>query len=517
LRTAAPALAPLPATLRPAGLLLLWLGGCAGAVAAPAAPPAATPDPAAAVAPAVERASAPVRAAPLERARAALRPAAVAADVAFLADDALVGRATPSPGQRIAARYLIARLERLGFEPGTAGDGWLHPFELESKRVDPARTHLTWSRPEAPLRLAPGPGLGVHPFDARSGSWTGAVVFAGEGDDDELEAAAPAGRWVLCVEQRYGRRRSLQREAAERGALGLVLVGRAEGREAPFESWSELSGRIRPGRASERPEDALPCVWLTPEAAALPAGLEPGTLLAGELSVEIGGGGPLELHNVAGLWPGEGPLAHEVIVVSAHYDHMGRDRAGEIMNGADDNASGTAGLLALAEALDARGPLARSVLLLWVSAEELGLYGSRAWCEDPRLPAGLVPVANVNLDMVGRNDPLYVELTPSPEHGRFNPLAAAAIELVAEEGFGPPAFVDRDFERSDQASFAERLSLPVLYLSCGEHDDYHEPTDDAERIDAGKITRVVGVVLRLLERLQAEPLAFPAPAPGTEG
>jgi hypothetical protein len=490
------------------GLLALGLLGCAGSSTGVASA-AAAPTPAAAR-PQAEVVPAP--ATPLERALAALDATAIAADVAFLADDALEGRGTPSPGQRIAARYLVARLERLGLEPGTATDGWWHPFALESKRVEAERTSLRWERDDSALTPEWGTGFGVHPYDARSGSWSGEVVYAGEGDEDELDAAGVEGRWVLCVDQRYGRRRSLQRDALERGALGLVLVGRVEGREAPFDTWVELSGRIRPGRPSGRPEDELPCVWLTPQGAALPAGLQPGAPL-GRLELEIGGGGPLALANIAALWRGTGPLAHEVVVLSAHYDHMGRDRTGEIMNGADDNASGSAALLALAEALVARGPLARSVLLLWVSAEELGLYGSRAWCEDPRLPAGLVPVADVNLDMVGRNDPLYVELTPSPEHERYNPMAAAAIELVAEEGFGAPSFVDRDFNRSDQASFAEVLSIPVLYLSCGEHPDYHEPTDDAELIDPDKIARVVGVIVRLLERLQAEPLAFPGPAP----
>jgi Zn-dependent M28 family amino/carboxypeptidase len=247
-------------------------------------------------------------------------------------------------------------------------------------------------------------------------------------------------------------------------------------------------------------------VWLTPQAAALPEGLAVGAALEGELALEIAGGGTLQLENVAALWRGRGPRSSELVVLSAHYDHLDRDAGGAIHNGADDNASGCAGLLALAEALAAYGPLERSVLLLWVSGEELGLYGSRAWCEAPDLPDGLVPCANINLDMIGRNAPERIELTPSPEHEHANPLARAALELVASEGFEPPVFVDRDFERSDQASFAERLGLPVVYLSAGEHPDYHEPSDDAELVDDEKIARITRVVLRLLDQMQSAPL-----------
>ena len=92
-----------------------------------------------------------------------------------------------------------------------------------------------------------------------------------------------------------------------------------------------------------------------------------------------------------------------------------------------------------------------------------------------------MPYANVNLDMVGRNDAKYLEMTPSPEHEHTNALAQAAIELAPSEGFDPPTYVDRDFERSDQASFAEGLGLPVVYLSAGEHPDYTSPATTSTR------------------------------------
>jgi len=207
------------------------------------------------------------------------------------------------------------------------------------------------------------------------------------------------------------------------------------------------------------------------------------------------------LARITGTTPGAGPL----LVVSAHHDHLGV-RGGEIYNGADDNASGTAGLLALAEALSVHGPLRRSVVIVWLTAEEKGLLGARGWADDVYLPDDGELVCNVNLDMIGRNAPEFLEVTPTFKHPRTNRLGTLAGELAREEGFTDLASADKDFNRSDHYIFATQLRLPVVYLSGGEHDDYHQPSDTADKIDAHKIARVMRVVLRLLEQLQEEEL-----------
>jgi Zn-dependent M28 family amino/carboxypeptidase len=206
----------------------------------------------------------------------------------------------------------------------------------------------------------------------------------------------------------------------------------------------------------------------------------------------------VRVQNVCGYWPGSDPLlAGEVLLASAHYDHVGVEH-GQVYCGADDNASGSAALLALAEALAEHGPLERSVLLLWVSGEELGLLGSRAWARDPWLPGGARVIANVNLDMVGRNAPELLEHTPSAAHPAYNRLAEQALRLAPLEGFSDLRSVDKEYGRSDHAAFAEELGIPVLYLSTGEHEDYHRPSDTADKIDAGKVARMTRLVLRLL-------------------
>ena len=120
-------------------------------------------------------------------------------------------------------------------------------------------------------------------------------------------------------------------------------------------------------------------------------------------------------------------------MVTAHFDHVGVSQ-GRIYPGADDNASGTAGLLGVARALVAYGPLRRSVLLLFVSGEEKGLWGSAVWTQRPVLPPEHGVVANLNVDMIGRTAPDELYITPTREHDAFNGVARAAYDLAALEG-----------------------------------------------------------------------------------
>ena len=212
------------------------------------------------------------------------------------------------------------------------------------------------------------------------------------------------------------------------------------------------------------------------------------------------------MKNVCGFLRGTHPeLSKEVILVSAHYDHLGM-RDGTIFFGADDNASGTTGLLAVAEALAAHGPLERSVLCLWVSAEEKGLWGSDAWARDAWLPDDARPVCNINLDMIGRtaSDELYV--TPSREHKQFNPVAETAYRLAPEEGFAELQSQDEYWRSSDHFSFQRQLDIPVVFLSSGDHPDYHKVTDTADKIDCDKVARTARLVMRMLDRLQGASL-----------
>jgi Zn-dependent M28 family amino/carboxypeptidase len=209
--------------------------------------------------------------------------------------------------------------------------------------------------------------------------------------------------------------------------------------------------------------------------------------------------------NIAGLVRGSDPaVADEVVIVSAHNDHIGILKDGRINHGADDNASGTATLLAAAEIL-ATGPAPRrSVLFLSVSGEEKGLWGSNWWCEHPTVPLERC-IANINIDMVGRNDPDAVGATPSPEHPDYNTMVARAVELGPAAGLhvtwtAPAAGedkVDNYYERSDHYNFAAK-GIPVVFFFSGLHEDYHRPTDTLDKLNRDKLYRMVALVKALV-------------------
>jgi len=147
------------------------------------------------------------------------------------------------------------------------------------------------------------------------------------------------------------------------------------------------------------------------------------------------------------------------------------------------------------------------VLLIWVSGEEKGLWGSRAWSDDPWLPEGCRPVANLNIDMIGRNAPDELYIPPSADHEHHNGIVKLAQGLAPLEGFPTLESADDYYHRSDQAMFA-RLGIPVAFLFAGIHEDYHEPTDTPDKIDCDKIRRVVRTVLRMLDAMQTDTLDF---------
>jgi hypothetical protein len=263
----------------------------------------------------------------------------------------------------------------------------------------------------------------------------------------------------------------------------------------------------------------LPVLWLTRESAlkiapleALESAKDAATRPAIEGTFRatrklVGDNGIVKLEDVCGFWPGSDPvLAKQAIIISAHYDHVGTDSKGVVYNGADDNGSGTSGLLALSEALSAEGPLRRSVMLVWVSGEEKGLFGSQAWTEHPWLPEGCSPVCDINIDMIGRNAPDKLLITPTSARKEYNGLVKLAEANAPLEGFPKLGSCDSYWDRSDHRNFAQNLKIPVTFLFSDVHEDYHQPTDDPDKIDCDKIHRVVRLVLRMVDGLQGDQL-----------
>lgn len=230
--------------------------------------------------------------------------------------------------------------------------------------------------------------------------------------------------------------------------------------------------------------------------------------------------------NVVGLLPGSDPvLREEIIVVGAHYDHLGGgsfgaldpDSTGKVHNGADDNASGVAAIINLAQRM-AADPPARTIVFVAFSGEELGLLGSAWYVRQPAVPLSRT-MAMINFDMVGRlrNDKLIIYGTETAT--QFTPLLDSinksfGFDLkMRGDGYGP----------SDQSAFYA-VKKPVLHFFTDLHEDYHRTTDDWQKINVAGMLKVTDFAAALLRELgdRPTPLTFvdqpsphaQAPAPG---
>jgi len=212
------------------------------------------------------------------------------------------------------------------------------------------------------------------------------------------------------------------------------------------------------------------------------------------------------VRNVVGVLPGSDPArAKEAIVIGAHYDHVGLgghlsmspERTGEIHNGADDNASGTASIIEMARsAMDERSRFPRTLIFIAFAGEERGLLGSAYYASHATFPIENT-IAMLNLDMVGRArggvDISGLDVSPSMETDLKEAAAAAGGGLqIKREGPGAG--------RSDDANFLDRR-IPAINFFTGFHADYHRPTDDWEKIDAPGTKRVATLALELAARL----------------
>lgn len=456
----------------------------------------------------------------------------------FLASDLMKGRDTASPEIRLAGEYLAAHLFAAGAEPmgdhNGHGTSYFQSFPLEVQTPLAEGTGLTLildvrgSRQEVPCKL--GSELILRPRGLVPGEVEAPVVFACYGqvnpqkkidDYDQLDVR---DHYVLVYDgapeetktpAEHPAQRpffsSMQKVAAaqQRGALGLIVIqppGRKTGApQVPFSARN--LGFERPSLTLGSPRATLPVLYLADSvrdllatSLGLTADSKPHALSGGGVRARFRYAArrePQSERNVLGLFPGADPeKKKEVIIFSAHYDHVGVNEKGEIFNGSDDNASGTSSLLEIAEAFGQSPRPARSVAFLWVSGEEKGLLGSHYFADHLTLPEHYKIVADINLDMVSRNDPRKIGITPSPRHTEYNSLIPAAEASCKAEGMEAVFNADEFFFRTDSSSFANK-GVPVIFFFAGIHADYHRPTDDFAKADLEKAARVARSAYRL--------------------
>lgn len=206
--------------------------------------------------------------------------------------------------------------------------------------------------------------------------------------------------------------------------------------------------------------------------------------------------------NVVGIIPGSGESS-DVFVLTAHYDHLGV-RDGRVYNGADDNASGAAALLEIARRL-ASDPLEHTTLIALVDAEEQGSHGARALLADELVPLERI-VLNVNLDMVSRTDGVLwaAGAHHTPELEPILERVAASSPVTLRQGHDRPGAPEGDdwTHSSDHAAFHE-TGIPFVYFGVEDHQDYHRPTDDFERVDPAEYLAAVRTILLAIRALDA--------------
>ncbi len=253
------------------------------------------------------------------------------------------------------------------------------------------------------------------------------------------------------------------------------------------------------GRGAMTPENAKARAWLAAELKRIgltPVGADFVHPFADPRGTPVD---TLRGANVLGMVRGT-RFPDRLIVVSAHYDHVGT-RNGQIYNGADDNASGTAAVLAMAAYFKEHAPLHSLLFALW-DAEESGLAGSRSFVARPPVPLATI-AANVNLDMVSRNDRGELYAAGGFHYPQLRPIVDSLIPLATvtlRQGHDSGGGHNDWTSQSDHAAF-HAVKIPFMYFGVEDHPDYHKPTDDVERIQPGFYLRAVRTIAGFIERL----------------
>lgn len=458
---------------------------------------------------------------PATRVTRALSADAYRAHLEYLSDDLLEGRAPATRGGELAARYIAAQFRRLGLEP--AGDSGSYFHRVPIIALTPAPTvkvtganpetlryrddYVLWAmRNEPQVSLAAPAVFAGYGIVAPEWGWDdyagldvrGKIVFCLVNDPGLHDPAIFRGR-VLTY---YGRWTYKIEEAQRQGAAGLVLIHTTESATYP---WTTVTGSWtgEQVRLEQPPGSLLIAGWMRDSTAGqlfakagmdLPALMrQAGTKGFHGVALPFGLDASVQSEirrsataNVVARLRGRGRLASEAVLLSGHYDHLGVRapvKGDSIYNGAEDNASGTAAVLATAEAFVKSGAeTQRSILFMAVGAEESGLLGSQAYAANPTMPLrNLAAVLNMDvMNLYGRTRDISALGTDQSSLGATFTTAAAAEGLRVTVDSG--SLIQGSFFRSDHFPFA-RAGVPALSLESG-HDFVDRPAGWGEQQQA---------------------------------
>lgn len=430
-----------------------------------------------------------------------LKKQTVEAHMRFLASDELQGRRTGEEGNRVAARYLASHLEAYGVKTIPGADNYLQPVALEE--VMPIQeAQLVWrdqvfKQGENLMMMKGNTGeldtkavfvgygwvdkdKGVNDYDGINVKGKIVVTNIGSPDDN-----SPMGAFTSMSKK--------QEWAKENGAVGMIELF-----QLGKSFWGRATGYFsRPSMRLQEKEGSSDFVygWLLDEENEFGVSAKKGKKNKVQLMNSGMQRSPIASDNVVGMIEGSDPeLKDEYVILTAHYDHVGTGAKGggaysaedSIFNGARDNAFGTVALLSAAQSL-AMQPAKRSVIILAVTAEEVGLLGSSYYAENPLVPLKKT-IFNFNTDGAGYDDVTKVSIIGLGRTGIDEELKMAAKMVDLEVG-DDPAPEQGLFDRSDNVSFAAK-GIPAVNFAPGMSSFseeimkyYHQVADNADSID----------------------------------
>lgn len=463
-------------------------------------------------------------------AAAAVDAARFQANVKYLSSPELRGRGTGTPELEKAARFLAAEFKKAGARPVPGAKDYFQRFNVTTNASLGAKNALKTITPSGERRLKPGEDF--QPFNfSGSARLRGEVVFAGYGitapeyNYDDYAGLDVQGKIVLIVRhepqefletsvfagKNYTRHAQLDNKAVNakmHGARAVLFVNDVPNHTDP-DRLDRFSRNVGPAQtdipfiqvtaAVAEPWLALAKTNLKDWIQAVDHDLKPRSLPLPGLTVELTADVRRETRrvpNVVAYLPGE---TKEHLIVGAHYDHLGMgeqssmapNEAGKAIHpGADDNASGAAGLIELAHYFAGIPNRKRGVVFIAFAAEEIGLLGSAYYAENPLLPLPDA-VTMVNMDMIGRieNNRVFVGGA-----GTGTSLQALLDAVKPAHGLTMDASDQGGYGSSDHMSFYIKR-VPVLFFFSGIHNDYHRPSDTWDKInhqDSAKLLNLIG-------------------------
>jgi hypothetical protein len=478
-------------------------------------------------------------------------------DVKALTTPAMEGRGDGTKGLSRAAKLIEQRYKSLGLQPA-GKNGYFQPFSVITGAKLKGKNSLVVHTASGKTALKLSEDFVPFSFSA-SGMAAGPLVFAGYGatasefgyDDyagldvkdkvvvilryEPLGFAAKSGNNGLTIHSQLITKAI---NARNHGAKAVVLLNGklGDGEEDILTRFGSVSGPENVGICIVHVKNAVAEEWFKAAGTSLagvqskinestkPASFEfPDTL---HVTLDVGvESRRATVNNILAYLPGK---TDEYVILGAHYDHLGRgnfdslapSQIGQIHPGADDNASGTAGVLELARLLvPLKGQLQRGILFMNFAGEELGLLGSAEWVKEPTLPLNKA-VAMVNMDMIGRIKDSKVYIGGIGTGSTFQAIlnqAESNTTFKYENSAG-------GYSSSDHTSFLTK-HIPVLFFFSGLHSDYHKPSDTWEKINADSAARLLDVVSNISLQLASAPakpefvavVENPNPHAGTPG